>query len=306
MNMKLSSALFAAVTVCLLHTLPASAAEPIGKVVAAKTSVSSSGAGGKKELKVRDDVFFMDRLTTNATGIGEFMFDDGTKLALGPSASLVVDRFVQKNETTFQKLGVKAAKGTFRWVSGKSPSSAYQIKTPMGTMGVRGTAFDVSTRGGRTHVVLLNGKATFCAGAKCAVLSRTGDYISSDGSTVSPTVQIGTAFKNRREAARVFPFLANPSLLSAKFRVRGSYLFRTAFGGPKFDQGRNGDGAPRRGAAGGDAPPGGGGDGGGGGGGGGGGAPGGGGGNPCGGNCGNGNGGGGGNGTGDEGGGNDP
>jgi len=70
---------------------PLAASDPVGKVLSAKTTVSS----GKRVLQANDGVFFLDRLSTNQTGIGEFMFKDGTKLALGPSASLVVDQFVQ-------------------------------------------------------------------------------------------------------------------------------------------------------------------------------------------------------------------
>jgi hypothetical protein len=115
-----------------------SAAERVGKVVSTKPSVSSAGSAGKKTLRSSDPVFFMDKLSTNSTGVGEFLFDDGTKLAIGPSASLTVDRFVQKGGSKFSKLGVAAAKGSFRLISGGSGSSPIRIKTPRGTMAVRG------------------------------------------------------------------------------------------------------------------------------------------------------------------------
>lgn len=221
----------AALLLCLFSAQSLSAAEPAGKVLSAKTAVTSSGSEGKRTLRANDPVFHLDRLSTNATGTGEFMFKDGTKLALGPSASLVVDRFVQKNRSTFQQFGVAATKGTFRWISGSSPSLAYRIRTPTGTMGIRGTALDVTTRNGVTHVVLLNGSAQFCAGPTCRVLNRSGDYISINGRSISPKKKVQTAFKSKKEAARIFPFLANPRLLSARFRVAGSNLLSgLAFG----------------------------------------------------------------------------
>jgi hypothetical protein len=118
------------------------AAEPVGKVLSAKASVYS----GKRTLQAGDEVFLRDRLSTSATGAAEFVFRDGTKLAMGPSARLVVDQFVLKGRSTFSKFGITATKGTFRWISGRSPSSAYQIKTPTGTMGIRGTAFDFTVK----------------------------------------------------------------------------------------------------------------------------------------------------------------
>lgn len=41
------------------------------------------------------------------------------------------------------RLAITATKGVFRFLSGKFASSAYEIKTPTATMGVRGTFFDV-------------------------------------------------------------------------------------------------------------------------------------------------------------------
>jgi hypothetical protein len=151
-----------AAVMLMIMAQPSIAAEQVGKVASAKTAVYSAGDGGRKTLQTGDPVFFLDRLSTNATGIGEFVFQDGTKVALGPSANIVVDRFVLKNRSTFASFGVKATKGSFRWISGRSPSAAYRINSPVGTMGVRGTAFDVTTRNGVTHVVLLNGSGRFC------------------------------------------------------------------------------------------------------------------------------------------------
>jgi len=171
----------------------------------------------------------LDRISTNATGVGEFEFSDGTKLAVGPSASLVVDEFVFKNKTSFQKLSLSAAKGTFRWISGRSPSSAYQIRTPYGTMGIRGTAFDVTVRGGRVYVALINGSAKFCAGSSCQTLKRSCDYIVADGRKLSKPEPISSAFTKRAAAAEIFPYLANPNRLSSRFRIGGANcLGRTA------------------------------------------------------------------------------
>jgi hypothetical protein len=275
-----------------------SAAEPVGKVSSAKTAVYGAGTAGRKSLERGDPIFFLDKLSTNGTGIGEFVFQDGTKVAIGPSASIVVDKFVLKNRSTFEKFGVNATKGTFRWISGRSPSSAYQIRTPTGTMAMRGTALDVSMRNGVLHAVLLNGNASVCRGGACQTLNRPGDYVTARGGSVSEKKNVKTAFRSRAEAARIFPFLANPNLLSRQFRVSGSNLLSNASFGRS-----GGNGAPAGStggtASGGTTGDGGTGDGGTGGGGAGGGGTGG--GNPCGGNCGVGKGGGGGNGTGNEG-----
>jgi hypothetical protein len=85
-----------------------------------------------------DAVHRDERVRANASGVGQFQFDDGTKLAVGPNASVVIDKYVLGEGGELKKLTVRATKGTFRFISGKSSPSAYTIVTPAGTMGIRG------------------------------------------------------------------------------------------------------------------------------------------------------------------------
>lgn len=198
-----------------------SASEPIGKVVSAVKTVRASGAAGTRVLEQNAPIFQLDRISTNATGTGEFQFNDGTKLAIGPGASLAVNQLVFKSKSRFQKLGLSAARGTFRWISGSSASSAYKISTPRGTIGIRGTAFDVTVRGGRVYVALITGNAKFCTGSSCRTLKRSCDYIEVKGGKISEPQAIAKGFTRREAAAQIFPFLANPRSLSSRFRVGG-------------------------------------------------------------------------------------
>jgi hypothetical protein len=284
--MKTLLRLFAATAMLVVVSGPAvPISAPVGQVLKATETVRASGNAGARVLSKNSDIFFLDRISTNATGVGEFEFADGTKLAVGPSASLVVDAFVLKNNSSFKKLGLSAAKGTFRWISGRSPSSAYQIRTPYGTMGIRGTAFDVTVRNGRVYIALINGNAKFCAGSSCQTLKRSCDYIVADGRNLSKPESISSAFTKRAAAAEIFPYLADPNRLSSRFRVGGgNCLGRIAAVGKGIvreaaaadaEPGAEPDPEPSTGHCGG-------------------------------GNCGNGKGRGGGNGNDDEGGGNDP
>ncbi len=198
-----------------------SASEPIGKVLNATTTLRASGNAGTRILNDDANIFFLDRISSNTTGSGEFEFSDGTKLAVGPSASLVVDQFIFKDKSSLEKLGLNAAKGTFRWISGHSPSSAYQIKTPLGTMGIRGTAFDVTIRNGHVYVALITGSARFCSGSTCRTLNQSCDYIDANGGKISKPTAVSAGFTKPGAAAQVFPFLANPDQLSQRFHVGG-------------------------------------------------------------------------------------
>jgi hypothetical protein len=197
------------------------AAEPIGTVLKAAQTVRASGAQGTRVLARSDDVFYRDRISSNGTGSGEFQFSDGTKLAVGPGANLVVDEFVFAGKSRFQKFGLSAARGTFRWISGNSSASAYRIKTPYGTMGIRGTALDVTFRNGRVYVALINGSARFCSGSSCRMLKKTCDFIVADGRKISEPAPVSTASSKQLTAAQLFPYLANPGRLSSRFRVGG-------------------------------------------------------------------------------------
>jgi hypothetical protein len=110
------------------------AAEKVGQAVKINVVVT----GGAGPMSTGDAVHRDERVRANASGVGQFQFDDGTKLAIGPNASVVIDKYVLGEGGKLKKLTVKATKGTFRFISGKSSPKAYTIITPAGTMGIRG------------------------------------------------------------------------------------------------------------------------------------------------------------------------
>jgi hypothetical protein len=109
-------------------------AEKVGQAV--KINVTVTGNTGV--MSTGDAVHRDERVRANASGVGQFQFDDGSKLAVGPNATVVIDKYVLGEGGKLKKLTVRATKGTFRFISGKSSPSAYTIVTPAGTMGIRG------------------------------------------------------------------------------------------------------------------------------------------------------------------------
>ena len=114
------------------------AAEKVGEAVLIRTSVTGQGGA----LATRSPVHRDEQIRTSQTGLGEFLFRDGTKFAVGWNSAVTIDKFVFDDSKTVKNLTIRAAKGSFRWISGGSASSAYKINTPAGTIGIRGTAFD--------------------------------------------------------------------------------------------------------------------------------------------------------------------
>jgi hypothetical protein len=194
-------------------------AETVGKAVSIRTIVT----GDKGELKTADPISRNERIRANQFGLGQFVFIDGSKLAVGPNSTVVVDEYVLGEGNRFKKLALNATRGAFRWISGKSPSSAYQISTPAGSLGVRGTAVDVTVRGNAAMMVLLQGSARWCTQGvnrgQCVTVRRPCDFIiARRGSGISDPQPVSrTALSEIGVDAA--PFLRDNRRLLASFRL---------------------------------------------------------------------------------------
>jgi hypothetical protein len=201
---------------------PAIAASPIGSTVQTSTTVSASG----RTLQRASPLYFNDVLRSNATGLGQFVFEDGTKLAMGPSASVVIDASIVKGASV-QRTSIQASKGAFRFISGKL--SGRKIATPYGTIGIRGTAFDFTIRNGRLYLLLYRGAVSFCGAGGCKTLTRSCDYLVAGGGRTSDPQALSKGAESGLNVGQAFPLLVNQSRLTSQFR-QGSKacLSRTA------------------------------------------------------------------------------
>jgi hypothetical protein len=226
-------AAIAALAIALNCPTLTSAAEQVGQAVLINTAVT--GANGP--LSVKAPVHRDERIRTSNSGLGQFVFRDGTKLAVGWGSSVVIDKFVFDDTKSVKKLTIKAAKGTFRWISGNSRSSAYEIVTPAGTIGVRGTAFDVFVgANGTTAVVLLNGAARFCGSNGCRQLTRRCDcVIATPTGGVTDPRRVNQGMLRTLGSARALPFLSGNQQLSGGFQTSSGScgLSMASLGEPK-------------------------------------------------------------------------
>jgi hypothetical protein len=136
-------------------------ADAIGTVVATYGSASASGPGGNRQLSGGAKVFEHDKITV-VSGNAQIQLLDGTKLVVGANSALVLEKFLMKGGATAQNVSVDALRGTFRFITGKSPKSAYNINTANATIGIRGTGFDFWVAD-RTGVALLKGNVRLCS-----------------------------------------------------------------------------------------------------------------------------------------------
>jgi hypothetical protein len=142
---------------------PAWAAQTIGGAVQVQREVSGQVEGRSRALAAGDAVHQDETIRTGAGSSAELGFLDRTRLAVGATATVKLDRFVYDPDRGARSVVLTATKGVARFVTGAGPSQAYQVRTPHATIGVRGTVFDVMVMAGRTVVVLIEGAVRVCA-----------------------------------------------------------------------------------------------------------------------------------------------
>jgi ferric-dicitrate binding protein FerR (iron transport regulator) len=158
--MRFSNLLGAAALVCTFVGPAARAEDRIGAAALANNEVQRVANGAT--IRVNDSVFRNESVRTGQDGSAKFVFIDATNLALGPSSTVKLDRFVFNDDSSYSHAAVNLAKGAFRFSSGNSSKDAYEIKTGNATIGVRGTILDISAQPGRTMVSLVEGQAVVC------------------------------------------------------------------------------------------------------------------------------------------------
>jgi hypothetical protein len=92
-----------------------------------------------RELAIKDNVFAEEVIETEADAATRIVFLDGTELSMGPSSRMLLDRYVYDPNTGAGEMALQVVAGVFQFASGAIPSSGYDIRTPFGNLGVRGT-----------------------------------------------------------------------------------------------------------------------------------------------------------------------
>jgi hypothetical protein len=179
----MNSRLFQAALAAAILTIPSGvrAAEPMGQVVAVEGRPLATGTGGSRPLSAGADVFEGDTITVTSGNV-QLRLDDDTRLVVGPSSRLVLQAYLRRNDNTAKRVGLKALRGTFRVITGKSPKKSYNIATSNATIGIRGTEFDftvsdktiVAVLGGSVRIRGSNGQVVD-TGAGCGVAEAGGN-----------------------------------------------------------------------------------------------------------------------------------
>lgn len=134
------------------------------------------GSVGARALKAGDRVFQNENIETGADSRSQLLFRDETVLNVGPASRVTLDRFVYDPARGGSGAAVSVGRGALRFISGNMPSQSYEIRTPAGTIGVRGTIVDIIVyENGEVVLQLVEGALTFVdLGGRSVSLTKPG------------------------------------------------------------------------------------------------------------------------------------
>ncbi len=168
-------------TSALFSTLPVWAENKVG--AADKVVNSVTGSVGSRQLRSADPVYGDESISAEANSHGELHLSDDLRVLVGENSTVVLDKFVV-GSGGIEAGTLKIAKGAFRFISGGGKENI-KIATPLATIGVRGTAFDVyQIPAGQfgvgvdtSYVVVLDGQVSVCSNGNCLLTQRRCDII---------------------------------------------------------------------------------------------------------------------------------
>jgi hypothetical protein len=119
----------------VLQATASHAQEAIGKATSVTPQATGSHAG---TLSGGSSVYSKETIRTGQTGQAGLQFKDNSNLNVGSNSSVHLDKFVYDPNKSASTVAIQATRGSFRFVTGSQGKGNVQVKTPYGTLGVRG------------------------------------------------------------------------------------------------------------------------------------------------------------------------
>ena len=110
-------------------------AQTIGSATSVQPEASGSMGG---TLSVGSGVQANETVKTGSSGKAGLQFHDQSNLSVGPSSSVRLDKFVYDPNKGTRSMAIEATRGAFRFSSGGQNGGEIKIRTPSGTLGIRG------------------------------------------------------------------------------------------------------------------------------------------------------------------------
>ena len=168
--------------ICSLALSANTFAQKAGLVLMAKGSVFATDDKGKKRaLRRRSAIMQGDIISTEANGKLQIRFIDKALLTLKPNSKLDISAYQQaQTEGEGEEVVMNLITGGFRTITGsigKGDKSAYTVKTPAASIGIRGTNYEVAQEtGGNFVMAVWDGGITVSNDQGSMKLGQGGDY----------------------------------------------------------------------------------------------------------------------------------
>ena len=131
----------------VLFAMQSTASNAESPKIGVATSIKPNAEGGVganlRGLSAGSELRARETVRTGNLGQADLVFIDDTNLTVGPTSEVLLDEFVYDPTGSSGRVVMQATRGAFRFVTGKQDHRAYQLKTPYGTLGVRGTVVRV-------------------------------------------------------------------------------------------------------------------------------------------------------------------
>jgi hypothetical protein len=172
-------------------TSPARAAEmpAIGNATQLKPDAGARLDGKARALAIGDALHRDEQVWTSRGGRVNIKFVDGSSVALGENARLVLDTFVLPEGGGAGDQVLRSISGALRFVGGavdQSKSGATRIVTPIATMTVRGTEFFAGPIDGAYGVFVYHGEVAVATAAGSVTL-KDGEGTTLTKTSIAPT-----------------------------------------------------------------------------------------------------------------------
>ncbi|NNL67648.1 MAG: hypothetical protein HKP30_15465 [Myxococcales bacterium] len=137
-----------------------SGADPVGEVTAVEGRVQATLGADSRRVERGEAVYRGDWIETEKKSRAKIVLHDETELVVGPGSRVHLDEFVYQPGQGSGKVLLEMGVGLLRFTSGVLEPESYEVKTPVASIGVRGTIFDVivSAIDFATTVILREGR----------------------------------------------------------------------------------------------------------------------------------------------------
>ncbi|PAJ73555.1 hypothetical protein CJF42_15280 [Pseudoalteromonas sp. NBT06-2] len=163
MNNRIKNKLFFIFTFCIVLTAPIDvlASKPAGKTIIAKGKVNAIQVGTtiQRKLKRRAPIFDVDLVKTDVNSQTQFKMLDGGMVALKENSELLISEYEFNVADKTGSVTMELIKGGLRSVTGaiKSEKGNYKLKTPIGSIGIRGTHYEIEIINGELLIAVWKG-----------------------------------------------------------------------------------------------------------------------------------------------------